>query len=177
MSRNRIRRPALVLAALTASLLLVLGVAPARAAVAEESAASQSCWFDTDTDTAQCFADTPTMNAAIEAQTGGQLVTDANARPAGGVLMIYTVARFYDGVNYGPASFIVTTTSATYCTSSHTLNFTPAWDDRASSYQSYLGCQTSVWVGYGGTGASTPFATNDPIMSGVSNVGSSYTIT
>lgn len=163
MSRNRIRRPALVLTALTASVLLVLGVAPAQAAVAEVADAPQSCWYDTDTDTAQCFADTPTMDAAIESRTGLRLV--------------YVVAIFYDGVNYGPRSYTVTTTDASYCGTPHTVDFIAAWNDRASSYQSYLGCQTSVWANAGGTGAATGFAVNMPVMGVMSNVGSSFTIT
>jgi hypothetical protein len=180
----RTRALAATITALTAALVLAAGPANAAApARGSADASAEACWLDADTGRLQCFDSEADLDAAVLAQTGSALVEvkaapDATARAAFGARASYVAIRVYDGASYGGASTTVSTTNAALCTTGPGLsaNFLASWNDRVSSWHTYLSCTTRVYVDAGQTGTYHGYVVDAPALGAVDNRGTSYSI-
>jgi hypothetical protein len=113
-------------------------------------------------------------------QTGAVLVESEEAptaRSALGILTIYTAVRFWDGGSYTGSSTAITTSNSAVCTSGSGIvgNVMPVgWNDRASSFQTFLSCVTKVYEDINLGGGSYGYATNAPSLAGLNNEASSF---
>ncbi len=159
MTTTTARRLApLGLAAVAAALLASLAL-PATSARAD--APAQSCWENTNTGESQCFdasldplqqiADaTGTTVIAVPTTPGPQTRrvapahTDGIASPDTSFVQVI----LYDGNDFGGASFSYFTTNSSVCNGLiyPIANIDSSFNDRANSFQSFNGCQTTVYA-------------------------------
>jgi hypothetical protein len=176
-STTRNRALAAFIAVTTGVLLLV--ASPAQAATAPDKT-DEVCWLDSDTGITQCFADEAAFEDAVFEQTGAALVESESAsasRSAAGILTVYVAARFWDGTSYTSTQIAITTTNSAICTSGSgiTGNTMPlGWNDRVSSFKTFLSCVTRIYEDVTLGGAFYGYATDAPSLAGLNNAGSSY---
>jgi hypothetical protein len=178
-STTRIRALAAFIAVTTGALLVVAG--PAQAATSARTDTSDDvCWLNADTDEFQCFTDEVAFEQAVFEQTGAVLVESEEApaaRSALGILTVYTAVRFWDGGSYTGTQISVTTTNSAVCTSGSGIvgiAMPAGWNDRVSSFQTFLSCVTRVYEDVSLGGSFYGYATNAPSLGGLNNEGSSY---
>ena len=186
-------RASIVLAAAALGVATMFAAAPANAATPEPAAAAQTCWFNTDDQVMQCFDSQADFRAAVQAQTGGQLLLageqpaaaatpdalapDAVASPAA----TYVLATLYDNANYDTSAGTVniTTSNSTLCTSyNYTGNSMPSgWNDRVSSFHSYGTCKTRLATNINQGGPYTATVASLATLGSMNDQASSYFIT
>jgi len=178
MSTTRIRALAAFIAVTTGALLLMAG--PAQAATASDDKADEVCWLDSDTGISRCFADKAAFQDAVVEQSGAALVESESAPPdrsAFAPATVYSAFQFWDGASYTSATYVITTTNSAICTSGSgiTGNSMPAgWNDRMSSFKTYLSCVTRVYEDVSLGGGFYGYATNAPSLGALNNEVSSY---
>jgi hypothetical protein len=182
-----IRTAAATLAAITSALLLASGPANAAVASARGSAdasadtLAEACWLNADDGRLQCFADDAELEQAMLSQTGAPLVelvaAPPSATPTETVARAnYVFLRIYDGGTYSGSSTTLTTANSAICTTGPgpSGTFPTGWNDRVSSYHSYLSCTTRVYVNAGQSGTYYGYSIDAPGLGIVDNLGSSY---
>jgi hypothetical protein len=156
---------------------LVLIAAPAQAAPGGDPV--QSCWLDSDTGIVRCFDDEAALTDAVAA-TGHVLVEERSAlsaRQPAGVLASFVIARFYDGGGYVGATWVVSSSSSTICTSGSVSGDFVGFNDRVSSFHSYFGCVTRIYQNTGGGGSFFGYVADAASVAPLDNQASSYNIT
>lgn len=169
---TRTRVLAAIFAVTTGALMLISGPA--------QAGSGETCWLDSDTGVTQCFADEAALENAIAEQTGAVLVetqSAPSARSAAGTAAVYVVLRFWDGTSYTSTELVITTSNSAVCTSGSGIiaNSMPAgWNDRVSSFKTFLSCVTRVYRDTNLGGDFYGYATNAPSLAGLNNQVSSY---
>ena len=131
--------------------ILGMGVAGAAPVPGPEDDSDETCWFNIDTEVAQCFETEDAFEAAVEDQTGGVLLFAGDPAPAarGGatVQATYILSTLYANSDRSGASTNITTSISTMCTShNYTWNGMPAyWNDRVSAFRSYGTCMMKLY--------------------------------
>jgi hypothetical protein len=177
-STTRNRALAAFIAVTTGALLFV--TSPAQAATASDKDAGDICWLDSDTDITQCFANEAELEAAVVEQTGAALVESESvpsSRLTFAPAAIYSLIRFWDGGSYTSTSLLITTSNSAICTTGSGFisnSMVIGWNDRVSSFQTYLSCVTRVYEDVNLGGDFYGYATNAPSLSGLNNQVSSY---
>lgn len=178
---NAIRRRAALVAATALAALIGLGLAaaPATAAPAAESR-DQVCWIDADTDAQQCFGSEAAFEAAVEVQTGTDVVREGEvaARSSSGVTLLatYVIAEFYTGTSYSGTKYNITSTSNTICTTGAGKqgNFGAGPNNNIESSKTYYSCVGRVFDGANQTGSYSILYTSITTFGALNNLGSSY---
>lgn len=172
-TRNRAR------VALTSAVLVVLTLSASPAHAAARDSSPDACWLNADTGVVQCFDDAAALDAAVLAQTGGQLVRETSpfARPAG-VLATYVMAELFVNSSYGGAAHVVSSTSSTICTTGagKTGNLIGIYDNTVSSLKTYIGCQVRLYENAGLTGSSFGPVTTTSLLTGFNDRASSFRV-
>lgn len=171
--QTRIRALAAIFAVTTGALVLI--ATPAQAASSGRS--DDACWINADTGVTRCFVDDDTLQDAVAA-SGAVLVEEGTAaRLPAGILATYVLARLYDGTSYTGASATVTSSNSAICTTGPGVTGNlPSFNDRTSSFHSYLGCVTRLFANNGQSGAWYGYATDAPTVGGLDNLASSFSI-
>lgn len=182
MKLSRWGRPLGTLAAAVLGLTL-LAAGPAHAEPADVEP-SGTCWFNTDDEQTQCFANDVAFEAAVEDQTGGVLLLAGEQAPQarGGVqpLATYIIATLYVDSNYGGSSLVVTTGYSTLCTAhSYYGNSMPTgWANVVSSFHSYGTCKTRLSANNSQFGAQYgPYANSSYVGDVMNDNAQSYWVT
>jgi hypothetical protein len=145
----------------------VAGGAAANAAEPQPSAAPPtSCWVDANTGRSLCVPEGVDLIAAVQAQTGVSIdlpagtvigdITVGSAKPSFGALSAsasastIALSALYDDINYGGGTYLMTGTA---CGQGIKNIGDFGWNDRASSFKSFSGCETAVYkdINYGST--------------------------
>jgi len=146
-----------------------------------------SCWVDVSTQQSLCVAAGDDLIAAVQDEDGVTLVVPAGtsvggltvsaARSAAALLVpastqtATVVSAIYDDINYGGGTLLLTGAS---CNSYVSNLATYGWNDRASSFKSFAGCDTALWqnINFGGTHVG--YTTNDPSFGSFNDQASSW---
>ena len=146
-----------------------------------------SCWVDVSTQQSLCVAAGDDLIAAVQNDDGVTLVIPAGtnvggltvsaARSAAASLVpasaqtATVVSAIYDDINYGGGTLLLTGAS---CNSYISNLGTYGWNDRASSFKSFAGCDTALWqnISFGGTHVG--YTTNDPSFGSFNDQASSW---
>jgi hypothetical protein len=146
-----------------------------------------SCWVDVSTNHSLCVAAGDDLIAAVQNDDGVTLVIPAGtnvggltvsaARSAAASLVpasaqtATVVSAIYDDINYGGGTLLLTGAS---CNSYISNLGTYGWNDRASSFKSFAGCDTALWqnISFGGTHVG--YTTNDPSFGSFNDQASSW---
>ncbi|MGW9167220.1 hypothetical protein [Agromyces sp. NPDC055658] len=157
------RMTSLLLAtAATSGALILGGTAPAFAAESAHAPDTGSCWVQVDTNESLCVDEGVDLVAAVAKEKGVRIVAEDGAIIAGkpykasnvsafdvGTQASYVVGILYDDVDYGGGSFVMSVTSSAGCTTGTAYGYTSlvgwGWNDRASSFHSYIGCKSAVF--------------------------------
>jgi len=156
----------------------VTGGAAANASPPDPSPAdpsSQSCWLDASTQQSLCVPAGQDLIASVQDEAGVTIVLPEGTTvgdvaqtksriaatqfaPATALTSI-AVSAIYDDVNYGGGTLVLTAT-ASGCNWYVTSLGTYGWNDRASSFKSFNGCQTALWQNNSFTGTHVGYTTN-----------------
>jgi hypothetical protein len=146
-----------------------------------------SCWVDVSTQQSLCVAAGDDLIAAVQDEDGVTIVVPAGtkvggmtvsaARSAAASLVpasaqtATVVSAIYDDINYGGGTLLLTGAS---CNSYISNLGTYGWNDRASSFKSFAGCDTALWqnISFGGTHVG--YTTNDPAFGSFNDQASSW---
>jgi hypothetical protein len=146
-----------------------------------------SCWVDTSTQQSLCVAAGDDLIAAVQDEDGITLVVPAGTKVGGltvsaarsaeaslepaSAQTATVVSAIYDDINYGGGTLLLTGSS---CNSYVSNLATYGWNDRASSFKSFAGCDTALWqnINFGGTHVG--YTTNDPSFGSFNDQASSW---
>jgi hypothetical protein len=177
-TRIRTRALAAIFAVTTGALALI--AAPAQA---DTKDTSEACWLDLGTGVTRCFDDEAALEGAV-ADSGSVLVEEDSAEAASltadrsaGLRAAYVIARLYDGASYTGGTFVITNPSSTICASSSVSGNLPTFNDRVSSFHSYLGCSTRIYEHNGSGGAAFGWFANAATVGALDNRASSFNVT
>lgn len=137
--KRKIRGQARVVLAAAAALVATVGIAsPANAASGE-----QTCYLNVDTGEYYC---SEVENSGFGSVSAAQLTASA----------VYTYAKLFEDSNYRGDILYITGSLAGGCGNgySKTGNLPGDWNDRVSSYYSYLGCRVKLYQHTGLSGSS-----------------------
>ncbi len=179
-STIRFRAFAAFFAVTTGALLLAGGPTQAAPSAPADSGRDDVCWANADTGKVQCFPNEAAFRDAVAEQTGTVLDDPESGSASGAsaaLLTTYTLARFYEDANYLGATLSVTSlNSATCATGSVAANFSATWNDRVSSFRSYLSCTTRIFEDPGQAGTWFGYSVNAPGVGALNDEASSYRV-
>ncbi len=181
---------ALGTAAIVATLTLTGGAA-ANATTTDATSsdgAQASCWADLDTGQSLCVPDGVSLISAVEAATGQNISIPAGT-VIGGVKVSsglasaallktnaaaasHIVSAIYDDVSYGGGTFVMTAGSG--CDWGITSLGDFGWNDRASSFKSYDGCETALYKNTNFGGTKVGYSTNKSSLGSMNDAASSW---
>jgi hypothetical protein len=176
---------------LVAAFSLAGGAAASAASPSTSSggSSSASCWVDLATKQSLCVPAGEDLLAAVQDEDGitvqvpagttiGGTVVSA-ARAASELLVPASaqtetlVSALYDDVNYGGGSLFMTAPGAG-CDWYISNLATYGWNDRASSFKSFAGCDTALWQNINFTGTHVGYTTDDPSFGSFNDQASSW---
>jgi hypothetical protein len=154
-------------AALVATFTIAGGSA-ASAATPDPSSSNDtqsSCWLDASTGASLCVPAGVNLISAVEAQTGYVIAIPAGTTVGGATVSkgqasastlstnsatVIALSALYDDVSYGGGTYLMTGTA---CGQGIANIGNAGWNDRASSFKSFNGCDTAIYkdINYGGT--------------------------
>ncbi len=182
---------ALGTAALIATFTLA-GAGAANASTGSDNAADDtaapSCWVDADSGQSLCVpagqdlvaavqdADgisiTLPSDATINGVSGSLLKSDRSAATLSTAATSGVVSELFDDINYGGGTLLMTSTSG--CVGGISTLVPYGWNDRASSFKSFSGCETAIYqnINYGGTRLG--YSTNKASFGSMNDAASSW---
>ncbi len=153
------------------------------------SAPLQSCWVDTSTQQSLCVPTGEDLIAAVREQDGitidvpaGTEVSDVKITSAHilaattlsvtAATAVEPVSIIYDDINYGGGSFILSSGSGCGAGLSSLVPY--GWNDRASSFKSYNGCLTALYVNINYGGSHVGYSSSKASFGSLNDSGSSW---
>ncbi len=179
----------------TAALIATFTLAGAGAANASTTSASKaddsadtSCWVDADSGQSLCVPAGEDLIAAVQQEAGITISTSdgATVNGVGGAtlrsdLAVGTlstsassaiISELFDDINYGGGSMYLTSSSG--CGGGLSTLVPYGWNDRASSFKSFDGCETAIWQNIGYSGTKLGYATNKSSFGSMNDAASSW---
>ncbi len=150
---------------------------------------TQSCWVNASTQQSLCVPTGADLIAAVQDEAGITIKVPAGTDVAGVTVttgrlqaslfspasanVATIVSAIYDDVNYGGGTLYLTATSPG-CTWTLANLGSYGWNDRASSFKSFTGCNTALYqnINFGGTHVG--YAVNDPSFGSFNDQASSW---
>ncbi len=148
-----------------------------------------SCWEDVTTGESLCVPAGQDLFAAVQQEAGvsisvpstfsiegvtaSALRADASLSTASAASSGAAVSAIYDDINYGGGVFVMTAPSGG-CSWGISSLVPYGWNDRASSFKSFSGCETAVYqnINFGGT--KLGYATNKASFGSMNDAASSW---
>ena len=136
--------------AVAAALLATVGIASPASAATLPSGEGDYCVFNVDTGAYGCYATELDAELATEPGTATRSLSTATTTTTATTTATtyYTYVRAYENSNYGGATLTFSGTSYSSCTGNGIIvqgDLPSSWNDRISSFKSYLGCRFRVY--------------------------------
>ena len=145
---------------------------PASPALADSGSGSY-CWEDIDTGIVRCFDTAVELAVDIAPITSDVVDRSASTR-------YYTLATWYEDINYGGATYLTRSTNSAYCAGGSYSNDFPTtpvnWNNEVSSFRTSWGCVGTIFDLPGGGGSTYGPTTAAPNVGSMNDRGTSLNV-